>query len=96
MVDRCGQLIGNQGGYYIDVTAGVQSDVTAAMESEVKVRALIEQVEGVLMAAYGVDADRAFEILRWRSQLTGVKLKDVASKFIEALAEAGLPATCSR
>lgn len=88
MVDRCGEVIGTQS-YYIDVTAGVQSDVTAAMESVVKARVLIEQAKGVLMAAYGVDADRAFEILRWRSQTTGVKLKDVAAQFIQALAAAG-------
>lgn len=95
MMDQDGQVIGTQG-YYIDVTTGAQSDLTAAMASVVKSRAIIEQAKGVLMAAYGIDADRAFGILRWRSRETGVKLKDVAAHIIEALADAGLSGDIAR
>src|SRR5580765_8742246 len=40
-------------------------------------RALIEQAKGILMAHQGVNADRAFELLREHSQRTGRKLSDV-------------------
>ena len=77
-------------GYYIDVTAGIQSDLTVAMASVVESRAVIDQAKGILMAAYGVDADRAFEILKWRSQATQVKLRTVATRLLEAVIREGL------
>jgi ANTAR domain len=33
-------------------------------------RAVIVQAKGVLMAAFGITANRAFEVLVWRSQET--------------------------
>lgn len=89
MLDRSGETIGTEG-YYIDVTDGLQSDLTAAVANVVKSRATIEQAKGVLMAAYGIDADRAFQILTWRSQTTQVKVKTVASRFLQALMRQGL------
>ena len=89
MTDPSGQVVGTQG-YYIDVTDGLQSDLTTAVSQVVKSRATIEQAKGVLMAAYGIDADRAFEILTWRSQSTQMKLKTVAAQFMEALMQEGL------
>ena len=83
------EFIGTHG-YYIDVTAGVQSDLTRAMATVVESRAVIDQAKGVLMAAYGIDADRAFDILKWRSQDTQVKLRTVASRFMEAVIREGL------
>lgn len=91
MTDAAGEVIGTQG-YYIDVTEGLQSDLTTAVTQVVKSRATIEQTKGVLMAAYGIDADRAFEILTWRSQTTQVKLKTVAAQFMDALHTEGLSA----
>jgi AmiR/NasT family two-component response regulator len=49
-------------------------------------RAKIEHAKGVLMAAYGITAERAFDILVWRSQETNLKLRDLASRFLGALA----------
>jgi hypothetical protein len=37
------------------------------------------------MAAYGVSADRAFDILVWRSQETNTKVRDVADRFLAVL-----------
>ena len=34
----------------------------------------------MLMLVYGIDADTAFDLLRWRSQHTNVKLRLLASK----------------
>ena len=47
-------------------------------------RALIEQAKGILMARHGVDADRAFEMLRDHSQHNGRKLSDVADAVVES------------
>ncbi|MDH6246623.1 PAS and ANTAR domain-containing protein [Mycobacterium sp. OTB74] len=89
MTDESGDVIGTEG-FYVDVTDSLQSDVTRAMSGVVESRALIEQAKGVLMVAYSVDADRAFDILKWRSQTTQVKLKTVAAQFLDALMRQGL------
>jgi response regulator NasT len=47
-------------------------------------RALIEQAKGVLMERHAIDADRAFELLRERSQNSGRKLIDVAEAIVES------------
>lgn len=89
MTDDADVAIGTHG-YYIDVTDGVQSDLTVAMASVVESRAVIDQAKGILMAAYGIDEDRAFEILKWRSQATQVKLRTVATRLLEAVIREGL------
>lgn len=89
MTGEGGEITGTHG-YYIDVTSGIQSDLTVAMASVVESRAVIDQAKGILMAAYGVDADRAFEILKWRSQATQVKLRTVATRLVEAVMREGL------
>jgi response regulator NasT len=47
-------------------------------------RALIEQAKGVLMERHAIDAARAFDLLRERSQNTGRKLIDVAEAIVES------------
>jgi response regulator NasT len=47
-------------------------------------RAVIEQAKGILMARQGVDGDRAFELLRDRSQHTGRRLADIAAAVVES------------
>lgn len=44
-------------------------------------RAAIEQAKGVLIAAYGISAERAFDVLVWRSQETNLKVRDLAVRF---------------
>jgi two-component system, response regulator / RNA-binding antiterminator len=46
-------------------------------------RALIEQAKGILMARRGIDADRAFELLREHSQHNGHKVADVAAAIVD-------------
>ena len=53
-------------------------------------RAVIEQAKGVLMAAYGIEPNRAFEILVWRSQETNVKIRELASRFMAAISASHL------
>jgi response regulator NasT len=47
-------------------------------------RAVIEQAKGILMARYGIDAQRAFEKLREHSQNHGRKLVDVATAIVDS------------
>jgi AmiR/NasT family two-component response regulator len=47
-------------------------------------RALIEQAKGILMARHGIDADKAFDMMRDHSQHNGRKLIDVAEAIVES------------
>jgi response regulator NasT len=47
-------------------------------------RALIEQAKGILMARNRIDADRAYELLKARSQGTGQKISDIAKSITTA------------
>ena len=90
MFDDAGTVVGTSG-FYVDLTDTMQSDISAAVSKVAEARAEIEQAKGILMAAYGVGADRAFDILVWRSQETNIKVRDLARRFIIATAGA-LPA----
>ena len=48
-------------------------------------RAVIDQVKGMLMFIYGVDADEAFAMLRWESQHRNVKLRLLAEQICRDL-----------
>lgn len=96
MLDDDGELIGTSG-FYVDVTDSLHSDITKVLESVANARAQIEQAKGVLMAAYGISAEKAFDILVWRSQEANLKLRDVASRFLDALVhQAASPETRSQ
>lgn len=47
-------------------------------------RAMIEQAKGILMARYGIDAGRAFTMLKSHSQSNGHKVVDVAEAVVES------------
>lgn len=47
-------------------------------------RAVIEQAKGILMARHGVNADKAFGMLRDHSQNNGQKVADVASAIVDS------------
>jgi PAS domain S-box-containing protein len=85
MLDGTGAVIGTSG-FYVDYTDTMQSDISAAVSKVAEARAEIEQAKGLLMAAYGISADRAFDILVWRSQETNVKVRDLARRFLAAMA----------
>jgi len=83
-LDHDGALVGTSG-FYIDVTKALQSDITTVVSEVAASRAHIEQAKGVLMAAYGLSANRAFDILVWRSQETNIKVRDFAARFLGAI-----------
>ncbi len=74
MLDVAGAVIGTSG-FYVDITDTVESDISCALSKVTEARAEIEQAKGLIMAAYGIGADRAFDILVWRSQETNVKVR---------------------
>ncbi|SUA73391.1 putative diguanylate cyclase [Nocardia otitidiscaviarum] len=88
ILDATGTPVGTSG-YYIDL-----SDTLAEAEREtldtvipevVENRAAIEQAKGVLMRMYDINSDQAFKVLKWRSQETNTKLRDLAEALLDAL-----------
>jgi ANTAR domain len=47
------------------------------------------------LAAYGISAQRAFGVLAWRSQETNLKVRDLADRFLDAVAGTASPDTRS-
>ncbi|WP_282778589.1 MULTISPECIES: ANTAR domain-containing protein [unclassified Nocardia] len=88
ILDATGTPVGTSG-YYIDL-----SDTLAEVEREtldsvipevVENRAAIEQAKGVLMRMYDINSDQAFKVLKWRSQETNTKLRDLAEALLNGL-----------
>ena len=89
--DERGRVVGTQG-FYIDATPDErerQHQMSVQLAAIAENRAVIVQAKGVL-AAYGIPANRAFEILVWRSQETNLKIRELASRFMAALSASHL------
>jgi hypothetical protein len=84
--DADGEVIGT-GGYYVDVTPPGdrvhQQSVTDAVAEISESRAGIEQAKGMLMLVYRINAEAAFDLLRWRSQAANVKLRAIAEQIVK-------------
>ncbi len=94
MLDDTGEVIGTSG-FYIDVTESLSSDISTVLSQVAASRARIEQAKGVLMATYGISEERAFDILVWRSQESNLKVRDLAARFLQAIAGKTSPDTLS-
>jgi ANTAR domain/PAS fold len=82
--DDDGQVIGTHG-FYIDLTPeenARQDRLTAALTAITERRSAIEQAKGMLMLVYNMDAGAAFELLKWRSQDSNVKLRRLAEQIV--------------
>jgi len=86
LTDRQDVVIGTHG-YYVDITPSsdrAREDLISARVAEItEHRAVIEQAKGMLMMVYGLDDEAAFDLLRWRSQSSNVKLRRLAEKIVE-------------
>jgi hypothetical protein len=85
LTDLSGTVIGTHG-FYLDVTPAQDRDaerLNAAIAEIAENRAIIEQAKGMLMVVYGITADAAFELLRWRSQEANVKLRRLAAQVVD-------------
>jgi fructose-specific component phosphotransferase system IIB-like protein len=84
--DADGTVIGTDG-FYVDVTPSItearQESVTEAVAEIAEARGGIEQAKGMLMVVYRIDADSAFELLKWRSQESNVKLRLLAEQVVK-------------
>lgn len=80
-------------GYVVDVTeshrSAAQREATAAIQAADTSRSVIERARGVLMVAYGVGPEEAFEILRKRSNDSNVPVRDLARDMLERLVARG-------
>lgn len=97
LLDDAGTVICSSG-FYVDVTDTLDSTVKESVDEAVaeinSSRGSIEQAKGMLMLVYGITADRAFDVLTWRSQETNVKVRDVAQQLLTRVAsEFHVPST---
>jgi PAS domain S-box-containing protein len=87
LTDDDGIVIGTHG-YYVDITPtsdrAREELITARVAEITEHRAVIEQAKGMLMLVYGLDEDAAFDLLRWRSQSSNVKLRRLAEVVVES------------
>jgi hypothetical protein len=84
LCDGDGTVIGSHG-LYVDLSDVDDGGATVedAIADFTEHRAVIEQAKGLLMMTYAISAERAFDILVWRSQVTNTKLRKLASQLIE-------------
>ncbi len=71
-----GRLIGSM------TDARHKTELTAQLQFALNSRVLVEQAKGVLMEREGVDAERAFELLRRRARSSERKLAEVAREVL--------------
>ncbi len=88
ITDTQGHPIGTSG-FYIDLSdtlAEAEHDVLSQRLPEiVESRAVIERAKGLLMRMYQINEGQAFQVLRWRSQETNVKLRALAEQLLAEL-----------
>lgn len=86
LTDHLDVVIGTHG-YYVDITPTTDrayDDLITEKVAEItQHRAVIEQAKGMLMLVYGLDAVAAFDLLKWRSQETNVKLRRLAQQIVD-------------
>jgi hypothetical protein len=89
LYDDGGEVVGTHG-FYVDVTPSGRAReelVSAAVAEIAENRATIEQVKGMLMVIYRINEESAFELLKWRSQETNVKLRILAEQILADFAK---------
>jgi hypothetical protein len=81
-------------GYVIDLTVlrveGARGAANEAVQSSARHRAVIEQAKGVLMLAFGLNADAAFALLVWHSQRSNRKVHAIAADLMVHVCEDAL------
>lgn len=74
-------------GYFIDVTEPsrehAQREATVSIRAAAEYRASIEQAKGVIMVAFGLDAEEAFERLRTASNRLNVPVRNLGAWLVQ-------------
>lgn len=60
-----------------------------ALREAIAQGAVIEQAKGTLMAMYGINAEQALGVLRWRAEETDTELRALASQLVAGIAALG-------
>ncbi len=93
LYDEHGEVIGTHG-FYIDVSPVAEREqeeqLSARLAEISENRAGIEQAKGMLMLIYNISDGAAFNLLKWLSQETNVKLRLLAERIVEDFQGAGL------
>lgn len=88
ITDDDGRIVATHG-FYIDVTEILQAEMEQSISAKLQVivahREVIDQAKGMLMMAYQISADAAFQVLRWRSQELNAKLVWIAEQVVADL-----------
>lgn len=78
-------------GYLVDITQAMRDahrrDVDDAVAGATAHRRVIDQAKGILMLAYGLDADEAFRRLASVSQNNNVKVNELAHRLVDQAQE---------
>jgi PAS domain S-box-containing protein len=81
--DEDGRVVGTYG-FFVDLTKEEQARqdwMTAEITRISQRRFIIERAKGMLMMVYSLDEATAFELLKWRSQGTNIKLVQLAGQI---------------
>jgi ANTAR domain/PAS fold len=82
-------------GFYVDLTdsfndqddkdfdRAVDEAVDLAVSEFTAHRSIIEQAKGMVMVAYSIPADRAFDVLKWRSQQTNTRIRTICELIVK-------------
>lgn len=93
LCDDDGEVVGTHG-FYVDVTSPAEEVKEGAVSAKLarisESRAAIEQAKGMLMLVYGITCDAAFNLLKWLSQETNVKLRALAEQIAEDFRASGV------
>lgn len=90
--DSAGSLLAVEG-FHLDMTRALRMsygrDVDDAVRASARSRGTIEQAKGVLMLTQRIGAEQAFETLRRCSQVSNVKVRELAATIMAAVVETG-------
>jgi anti-anti-sigma factor len=67
----------------------VDRQVSAGLRQAVASHSMIDQAKGALMLVYGIDAETAFDLLRWCSQNQNVRVLTLAERLVSAVGSSG-------
>ena len=81
-------------GYFVDLTTAheeaARREATASIRAADASRSVIEQAKGVLMTAFAIGPDDAFELLRRRSNDANVPVRELARRLVAGVVDGSI------